>query len=219
MQHKKSITCTAIALITTMLFCSVGCSSQEEPAESVVSINGLTLRNDTIYITTDASTIQKSDMNSVPTDLRYVLESTNPSRSSIELNEDMEVYYFQDEVMARDAYAIADPTAPNSCIIECESTISDASVIISFEQVSDNEFIALDEDGELLRTFYYDPETQELWTSNDPTRKLSRQDRILCGTMFTALNVLISDALAIPSGGASLLLGLGCQVAAMYVCD
>lgn len=70
-----------------------------------------------------------------------------------------------------------------------------------------------------MRSFVYDPETQILWTSNDPERQFSKQDQFLCNTMFTSLNVLICGSLSVTTLGGSLLVGLGCQVAAYYVCD
>lgn len=73
--------------------------------------------------------------------------------------------------------------------------------------------------GKVMRSFVYDPETQILWTSNDPERQFSKQDQFLCNTMFTSLNVLICGSLSVTTLGGSLLVGLGCQVAAYYVCD
>lgn len=51
------------------------------------------------------------------------------------------------------------------------------------------------------------------------TRGMSTQDKILCNSMFSAAAFLVCEALAVPSGGASLLVGLGFTVASTYVCD
>lgn len=215
MLNKKTLI-TLIASVCVIL--PVGCTSQNEIDETINPIVENTATGDDImFLKTNPTTITKSDITAVSDEFRDILETKNSllSRSANEL----EVYHFEDATAKRDAYAIANPTFPNSCIIECQSTESNASVIISFEQVSDNEFIALDEEGKVMRSFVYDPETQILWTSNDPERQFSKQDQFLCNTMFTSLNVLICGSLSVTTLGGSLLVGLGCQVAAYYVCN
>jgi hypothetical protein len=69
------------------------------------------------------------------------------------------------------------------------------------------------------KEFTYNPEKRELWTYNNMTRGMSTQDKILCNSMFSAAAFLVCEALAVPSGGASLLVGLGFTVASTYVCD
>ena len=85
-----------------------------------------------MFLKTNPTTITKSDITAVSDEFRDILETKNSllSRSANEL----EVYHFEDATAKRDAYAIANPTFPNSCIIECQSTESNASVIISLNK-------------------------------------------------------------------------------------
>lgn len=79
--------------------------------------------------------------------------------------------------------------------------------------------VTKDENGEILRHFTYDPEKHELWTYNDlTTRGMSKKDLILCNSMFTAAGFLVCEALAVPTGGWSLAVGLGFTVASYYIC-
>ncbi len=48
---------------------------------------------------------------------------------------------------------------------------------------------------------------------------MSCQDKILCNSMFAAANYLVCEALAVPTGGASLVVALGFAVASTYICD
>ena len=142
----------------------------------------------------------------------------NYNLSQTRSNDNPEVYYVYDEWTEKWAYAIS--TESNSCVFECHGNNSDIPLIIIFEEVDTNEFVTKDENGNILRHFSYDPEKCELWTFNEyDTRGMSNRDKILCNSMFTAASFLVCEALAVPTGGASLLVGLGFAVASTYVCS
>jgi len=119
----------------------------------------------------------------------------------------------------KSAFAIANPSVTDSWIFECYGREKEGSVIILFEQIEPNEFVAKDKDGNILRHFTYNPGKRELWTYNSTTRGMSKRDQILCNSAFSALGWLIGEVFAIPSGGTSLLVGIGFTVASSYICE
>lgn len=174
--------------------------------------------NDTIIIDTEAPIIQKSTLNFVSEKTKSLLSkiSTSITRSTSEPT----VYFLYDETSEKSAYAIKNPNASDSWIFECYGSNTNKSLTIFFEQIEPNKFVTKDTDGKILRHFTYDPEKRELWTYNQTTsRGMSTQDKILCNSMFAAANYLVCEALAVPTGGASLLVGLGFAVASTYICD
>lgn len=131
-----------------------------------------------------------------------------------------DVFFLYDEWTEKWAYAVENPNTSNSWIFECYGSNTQVALIILFEQIDTNEFITRDENGNILRYFLYDPEKRELWTYNDTsTRSMSTQDKILCNSMFAAASYLVCEALAVPTAGGSLLVGLGFAVVSTYICD
>ncbi len=209
---------SAVAIIITSMI-AVSCTSNENE-DVPVSNNSigeeLTIGNDTIYVETEVPIIQKSTISSVSDKTRELIELSIPSNTRS--NEETEIYYLYDEWTEKWAYAIS--TESHSCIFECYGAHSDTPLIIIFEEVDTNEFVTKDENGNVLRHFSYDPEKRELWTFNEfGTRGMSTQDKILCNSMFAAANYLVCEALAVPTGGASLVVALGFAVASTYICD
>ena len=214
---KFSLISSALAVIATSAI-AIACTSQEDIPESSASIvENNTMLNDTILIETDAPLIQKSNMGSVSVKTYNLIQSLSGSTTRSDATP--EVYYLYDDMTEKSGYAIANPNVANGWIFECSGRGKEDPVIILFEQIEPNKFVTKDKEGNILRYFTYNPEKRELWTYNNMTRGMSAQDKILCNSMFSAAAFLVCEALAVPSGGASLLVGLGFTVASTYVCD
>lgn len=208
---------SAIAIATTAVI-AIACTSQEDMPESGTSIaEKSVMDNDTIYIEAGAPVITKSDISSISVKTFELVQSltSSPTRST----SDTEIYYLYDDMTEKSAFAIANPEVQDSWIFECYGRKKKDPVVIFFEQVEPNVFVTKDKEGNILRYFTYYPDKRELWTYNNQTRGMSTQDKILCNSMFSGLAFLTCEALAIPTGGASLLVGLGFTVASTYVCD
>lgn len=213
----KILTATFIFLSATSVF--ISCSSEDEtPISQDFHTNDTMADSDTIYIDTETPEIRKADINSCSMQTQVLISSfeSHTARSTNELD----VFYFYDPLTDRSAYAIEHPTMSNTWIYECRSNNNGECTNIIFQQLSDNKFAVINEEGEELRTFSFNPETNELWTYNRISRRqLSSQDSFLCGTAFTAACYLVGEAFAVPSGGASLALSMGFFVASYYICD
>lgn len=209
---------SALAIIGSSVI-AISCTSNDEVPMSNNSIaEEFAIDNDTIYVETDAPIIRKSTIGSVSDKTLDVLKTFNVSQTRS--TSDSEVYYLYDETTEKFAYAIANPSNSKEWIFECYGRNTQDPKIILFEQVDTYEFVTKDEMGNILRYFTYNPEKRELWTYNRPsTRGMSTQDKILCNSMFSAAGFLVCEALAVPTGGASLLVGLGFTVASTYICD
>lgn len=208
---------SAITIAATAVI-AIACTSQEDMPESGESIaEESVMDNDTIYIKTEAPIIKNSDIASVSVRTYDLVQSL--TASSTRSTSDTEVYHLYDDMTEKSAFAIANPSVADGWIFECYGREKKDPVIILFEQIESNVFVTKDKDGNILRYFTYDPEKRELWTYNNQTRGMSTQDKILCNSMFSAASFLVCEALAVPTGGASLLVGLGFTVAATYVCD
>lgn len=211
---------SAAIAISLPLFISSACSSDnDEMPQPVAEIDETVYSsNDTIYIDGEISDMHKSDMSAVSSQLKdFIADKITPASRAMS---ELDVYSFYDENTEKSGYAIAHPSKPNTWIYECQSNSSDTSIIMIFEETSANEFVIKDENGEVLRTFTYDPEARELWTFNsqDPTSRAFSSRSFLCNTAFTAAAFLVCEALAVPSGGATLAVGLGFVVASSYLC-
>lgn len=209
---------SALAIIISGVIV-ISCTSNEEvPMSNNSTAEEIAIDNDTIYVETEAPIIQKSTIGAVSDKSQNVLKSLNVSQTRS--TSDNEVFYLYDETTEKYAYAISNPSNSKEWLFECYGSNTKEPIIILFEQVDSNQFVTKDEKGNILRYFTYDPEKRELWTYNRPTtRGMSTQDKILCNSMFAAANILVCEALAVPTGGASLLVGLGFAVASTYVCD
>lgn len=209
---------SAMAIIVSSLI-AISCTSNDEVPMSNNSIaEEIAIDNDTIYVETEAPIIQKSTIDSVSDKTIDILKTFNVSQTRS--TSDNEVYYLYDETTEKSAYAIANPSNSKEWIFECYGINTQDPKIILFEQVDTYEFVTKDEMGNILRYFTYDPEKRELWTYNRPSsRGMSTQDKILCNSMFSVAGFLVCEALAVPTGGASLLVGLGFTAASTYICD
>lgn len=208
---------SAIAIAATAVI-AIACTSQEDMPDSGISIvEESAMDNDTIYIETEAPIIRNSDIASISVRTYDLVQSLTDF--STRSTSDTEVYYLYDDMTEKSAFAIANPSVADGWIFECYGREKKEPVIILFEQVESNVFVTKDKDGNILRYFTYDPDKRELWTSNNQTRGMSKRDQILCNSAFTTLGWLIGEALAIPSGGTSLLMGLGFTVASSYICE
>lgn len=215
---------TLISLAFISLFYSTSCSSKDEYSE--FEPENITNENtdDTIYIDVELPKITQGNYFNLSPKIKAVYESskTTKSRANEETNtyEEPAVYNFYDEDREITGEAIISPTIENGWIYECSYEGSDESIIIQIEQSAENEFIAYDENGQYLRTFTYDEETNELWTIEEGgcRRKLNGQDKFLCGAGFTAAAFLVGEAFAVVTGGLSLALNMGFFIASYYVC-
>lgn len=207
-----------LSLIGLMGITTVGCSSIDE---APTTSNGVEAEyansNDTIIIKADSPLVKTVGMGEVPVKTLKLLESAEGSITRSENQPD--VFYMYDDMTEKSAFAVQNPHNDQEWIYECQGRDNGESVIIRFEQIGPNEYVTKDENGEILRYFSYDPEKGELWTYNNDTRAMSKRDRILCSTTFTALGWLIGEALAVPTGGASLLMSVGFCVATEYICN
>lgn len=213
-----SLISSAIVIIFSgIIIVSCSFNNENEPEESNVFSEQLSLGNDTVLIETNTPIIQKSSISSVSEKTREIMNLSVGWQTRA--SEDTDVYYLYDEWTEKWAYAVANPTE-SSCIFECYGSNTQEPIFIIFEQVDTNEFVTKDESGNILRHFTYDPDKRELKTYNNlSTRGMSTRDKILCNTMFAMANYIICEGLAIPTGGASLLVGIGFAVASTYICD
>lgn len=195
-----------------------GCTQRDEFVDNLESLDENTYtRSDTLYFETEVPSIQLSneDKLSDATKKRLSLLPNFKSRSVSDLN----VYYLRDEVSEKSAYAVTSENSPNTCVFECYGSNSEPSKIIIIEKIEDNIYVSKNIDGEILRYFSYDEMKHELWTYNESnTRGMSKRDQIMCNSAFTAAGWLIGEALAIPTGGTSLLVGIGFTIASSYIC-
>lgn len=207
-----------IAFIATLIVVGFisGCSSiVDDPIDDENLSELPSLGNDTLFINTSAPVITASDINSISDKAKELVRKQGGSTRASEL----EVYKLEDDMILKNGYAIENPDKANSWIIECTGRNSEEPLVIIFEQIDENIFVAIDENGDVMRKFFFDPTNKTLWTYNEEeTRGRSKRDQILCGGAFEAAGWLLCEALAVPSGGASLLIGIGFTVAAAYVC-
>lgn len=207
--------------ITIFLFASTlitGCTSQEDaPKNETTNTTDSSLIGDTIFLDTDAPIIEKSEMNSISNRTLNILKSFNNNISRSDNN--LDIYHFTDTTTNKQAYAIAHPALENAWIYECYVLDTDEPTILIFEQLDSTNFVIKDEYGVELRSFTFKSDELELWTYNNSISRLSRQDSFLCGAAFTAACVLVGEAFAIPSGGASLAVSMGFFTASFYICN
>lgn len=135
--------------------------------------------------------------------------------------DELEINYLYDKESEKSATVISNPAVPNTWVYECYGKDSETPLIMIFEEVGKNSFVIKNEAGEVLRSFTYNPESNEMWTYEPQvqSRARSEQDKFLCGAAFTAACFLVCEALAVPTGGASLAVGLGFYAASYYICD
>ncbi len=216
---KFVLSVSTVIAISLPVFLSTACSSDEDaPRSSVQYIETNYSNNDTVYVDGAISDMHKTDFDAASPSLKEFVATSLPSASRA--IGDLEVYSFLDETSEKEAIAIGSPSKPNVWIYECQSRRTGESVIIIFEEISSNEFVVKDEKGEVLRTFTYNPEAHELWTFDpqNPTSRAFSSRSFLCNTAFSAAAFLVCEALAVPSGGATLAVGLGFVVASSYLC-
>lgn len=217
---KKFILAFASVCMLMSAVCVISsCSSSDNEDEPN---NELTERfdsvGDTIYVDMEAPVISKISSSELPQQTQSLYNSFKPLSRTYD---DVEIYHLYDELTDKSAYAMPHPSLANVWVYECYNGELDHSIILMFEQVSENEFVVRDENGNILRSFIYNPETMELWTYNSilSRRELSGEDKFMCGTAFVAACFVVGEALAVPTGGASFALSLGFFALSSYICD
>lgn len=221
MLSKKKFLGVALSLVlsgTCIAIVMTSCSQRDEIVDNLETSEEYSYtRSDTLYFEAEVPTIQLSNKNmlSDATKNRLSILPNFKSRSESDLN----VYYLKDKISEKCAYAVTSENCPNMCIFECYGSYSESATIIIIEQIDDNVYVSKNIEGEILRYFIFDDITHELWTYNESdTRGMSKRDQIMCNSAFTAAGWLIGEALAIPTGGTSLLVGLGFTIASSYIC-
>lgn len=223
---KLILSLSAIALIASVVM--IGCSdTDEKDVDQSQLVDGSLTRgdeedsslisNDTIILEFKVPTINELDVNAISADEKKIvmdLYATSGDASP----EKLKAYKLKDKISYKHAIAVEIPGNPNAWLYECYSADNKECVRIIFEQISDKEFVTKDENGHFLRKFIFDPERNELWTYNQSTRGRSMRDKLLCNGMFAAACFVFCEALAVPSGGWSLLVGIGFAVASTYIC-
>lgn len=215
-------------IITIAAFILFACSNSEnETLSSVITkTSSYKISSDTTFIGEDGSFIKIIPIDSLPNNLKSYLSSNNSNANIKKLgrypmNTGLTAFYFYDDDTEKKAYAVQNPIEETTWAFECYSKNETDSVFLEVRFKSEYTFDVVNKDWEYRRPFTYDPETNELISREFylQGRPLSDRDKYLCNSAFIVVGSITSWALAVPTLGGSVLLGLAFYAVSDYVCQ